>query len=105
MDQQTRYTLGYAEACNEFADPFLRHIAPKNNTCGEMWLRWRVVSTTAPNRPARDLNLKPPALQAAIANLLAAFTFAPRCLFYGSWSSYWSSSTFRSSCWSCSGKI
>ena len=91
------YLLGYAEACNEFAGLSLRYIAPRNNT-GEMWLQWRVVGTTAPNRLARDLNLKPVVLQAAIANLLAAFTFAPRCLLCSSWSSYWSSCTLRSSC-------
>ena len=55
-----------------------------------------------PIQQTLDLNLKHPASQVAIANLLAVRTFGPCCLFCDSWwSGDWISCTFRSSCWCC----
>ena len=94
--QMPLHLLCCTEECNEYTGPSLSHIPPKNNTVGEMWQQRR------PIQPTLDLNLKHPASQVAIANLLAVRTFGPCCLFCDSWwSGGWINCTFRSKCWCC----
>ena len=47
--QMPLHSLCCAEECNEFTGPSLSHIAPKNNTVGEMLQQRRAVGTTASN--------------------------------------------------------
>ena len=56
------YSLFYAEACNEFAEPFSASMRPGNTAPSkECRSGGEPLATQCPTGPAQDLNLKPPA--------------------------------------------